>query len=796
MKMKKAGLLVAFAMIMQSVVGICGVSAAKPGSEKVMFYDFNNYSATPGSHEFPDEYWGAVDNGHGNYGSAYDSDLDSTVLRSKQGAWTLLYFGELFNEGKLHVSFDMRVESGENPASGLVRLYDGRGTTGPMEIVPDPKTGYNDIASNVFTWSANDYKIYYLEGWMNGGVDMISWRNNVLPPVEADATEWHHFDLTFGEMTEVGAQAWYYMDGVKMNSNPIYFTTGSKGFKALQFNVTGGDMYLDNVYVHRYYDSTENLIATINGGEGVETVEPTLDIKFCEKVSADDITEDKIVIERSVDGYKISDFEILSKDDQSVKIKVNETLQSGLYTFKAAGLTGVYTGCVMNKAIDFRTAFQTKVVEKNYSEDDFNDYTAEDNAYPSGWLTDTNDNTSNPAVRAIERAEGNVAFGMQVTKQNVRRPYYQFEEEIEANKEINVEFDVYTDGAEWGFYLLNSEPRDSKNMAKRDEIIIGGTANDSALKYASAAMTTCDSKFNDACVVTPDEWHTVSLRIIPDKATSTTLKVKVDGGTEYTATVNRDFTQKSVKYMALGVKGASSEEGSTNVLYIDNLSVKSQGVAYKPEVDQIVLKEYTGDTYKTSETIPVGITDIDIRFNTEVKSAGIESFVKLKQGGADVSADYEMSGDKKTLTLKLPTPLESDGSYTISVLKGIETDISSDIKSEVDFVQNFKTPKTADFYTIYNNSIESGNSFKVNMVKTDASSNKYTAAICGYELVNDGTKDFELMKSVKLVPIELKTSDTGYFEFETDELDADTYDVIRAYIFEYPSMQLVTVVTK
>ena len=787
---RKISIVLAMLLIFQSAWGL-NIVSAKQGSEKIMFYDFEDYNAAVGSMEFPDENWGGVDaNKKRNYGSDFDSETNSRVIKVNAGGQPLLYFGELFTDGKLHISFDMKTAG---DVGGVIRLYDGRSGEDPYVIEPDIKSGYNDKASNTFWVSSDGYYVYYFEGWENGGNDMTAWRNDILPPVKTDTSQWHHFDLVFEEMSKKSSHAWYYCDGEPMNSEGIHFSNG-KGFKGLAFNFEKGGVFIDNVYVHHYYDDTENLAAIINNGENVPTENTVLNVKFCEEVNPEVITKDNVVIERSLDGYKISDFEIVSATAQAAEIKLNEALQSGLYTFKINGLTGKNTGAVMNNGINFRTAFQSIDVEQNYYEDDYNAYTAEENAWPDGWLTDSNDNKTNSSAKSITRSDENAAFGIDVSGSNIRRPYYKLKNEIPKNKEITVNFDVYTNSAKWGLYLLNNEPK-VNGKTPRNEVIIGGNINDEKLMYANGLSETADKAFGDECILTANEWHNILLKIKPVEDNKTEYTVSVDNGNEYSAISERDFSTSAIKYIGVGVQGKKSENG---ILNVDNFKISSAGKAYKPEVDTIVLNDYSGETYKTTETIPISIESIDLTFNTEISTDGLEELVVLETNGEKNNAEYILSEDEKVLTLKLKEPLVQSAKYTLTVKEGIKSSLSDTLQSDVPFVQKFSTQKAQPVFDIYNTSIEKSGSnvhLKVNIAKTDSNAYKYTAALCAYDTEEKDGVTFEQMKALKLIPIDLSASDTGYFEYSTDIIpEADTYDEIRAYIVAYPSMELVSVI--
>ena len=94
---------------------------ADNGEEYYYFCDFEGYSAAMGSGIVPDENWGTTS--QLRFGSEEEED-GNTAFKLMAGGEALLFFGQMFKSGRLHVSFDIKF-SGDT-LYAYNKLYDGR----------------------------------------------------------------------------------------------------------------------------------------------------------------------------------------------------------------------------------------------------------------------------------------------------------------------------------------------------------------------------------------------------------------------------------------------------------------------------------------------------------------------------------------------------------------------------------------------------------------------------------------------------------------------------------------------
>ncbi len=797
--MKKLSFILAAILSLQLafVMGVSAEITADTSKEALLYQDFENYEMKDTMERKPGTIW---------YLSEARKDFepikegDNTVLRIGGAALPVFYFGDLYQTGKLHISFDIKFAE---EAQARLYLFDGRIDEKVNYYNDDPYVALstsNAILSNIFqVKETQKCLIFYYDG--SGGADMTSWRADIMPEYEKDMTEWTHVDLYFDEISNTRSRANYYFDGKLVNTAPISFSRGV-GFKAFAMtNQATEDVFLDNIYVHRYYDAQEDLGSVISNDGFVDNETRELEIKFAEPVEGN-ISSENIVITRDSDGEQISNFTVEEVTDASAKIVINEELQAGMYNINISDIAGKYSKNTMIKGKTFRTAYRTVNIIGDLYNEDFNSYTADENAWPAGWVTDTNLNTTNSAVRSVSGAsgeDGDLAFGMEVANDLVRRPIYNLLEAIPKSSDIEISFDVKTDGAEWGIHLLNSSTANDD----RDTEVLGMSKDDFTLKYASSLKSGADTVIEESLQLTEGQWHNVKLSIKPQDESSALYTVSVDGGEEFTAEASRNFFAEPITRIGVGVTG----KDPVGTLAIDNLNVKAFVSTMQPEVESIVLIDNLGGECDTGKAVPIEVEQVKVTFNTAVYDGNVDDIFEFKDGeGNKVDYFYEFSVDKKSLTLTLSEPLSSNTNYTIEFNEELTSAISSGAKAPGIFRKAFVTENNNGMYEIYNQRfVESDDkiSYAVDIAKTNFSEYRYIMAIAGYtyDVKDDGTS-FEVLEAVNVTPIILDESARGYFSFGKEnsikaKIDEETdYDVIKAYIFEYPLMKLVSVEEK
>ena len=777
---KIVGFLTAVALVMTSVTGF-----AQSKKEAELYYDFDEYEAESASVKTPDEHWSANAPSRFNYGSGYDEETASRTLKIRNGGEALLFFDEIFKTGKLHVSFD--IKTGEN-CDMYIGLYNTRVT----ENVRDTTSGNaTQHLSNMFHYDRNSINTFTGMGW---GYDGQKIEN-------VDNTEWTHIDCMIGELSNSATRTLsVYRNGAKVNQNPV--STGqAKAFKALYLRLqSGDDVYVDNVYVHRYYDDAESLGVISENSKTLDTENAEISLKFTEPVDSERLTADDVELIRQLDGYKVRTVEIIGADERTARLKVNETLQKGLYSLKINNLKAKYSGASWTKALSLRTKYEVKeVVGICYSEN-FDSYTAEENAWPDGWVTDVNNNKTNSAVESVQGASGlenDKAFGMNISNSVVRRAVYKLEQPIDINDVLEFSFDVKTSETDWGIYLLDKGTMDAGITAdSRTDIVIGGTKGETALKYSNdkSSLTVTDG-FDDECIISGGEWHNIKLSVNPSDEGGSEYTVSVDGGKEYSAKVSRDFTDKGIEAIGVGFKG--TEQGGT--IAFDNIILKSKTQAMCPEVDRIAISAYNGTEYTVSDTIPREVKKIDVIFNTKISAAVPGDFVKLvcTANAADVRAEYVLNDDKTAISIIPQEPLDSNKVYQINVSADVASYVTDEAKMGIDFTQSFKTEfESGDILNIYSKEFITNNnqiSFEVKLGKTEKKAKKYTVAIAGFDFREVDGVTYEKMKEVAFEPVVLTENDVGFYTIGAKaKIAFNNYDKVKGFIFEYPSMKLIS----
>lgn len=343
--------------IMAVILASITTVATAEFSEYSVYYDFENYNVEYGSGEGPDGSWGVASMKSGssyipsakrkNFGSAVDSETNSRVISVKNTGEPVLKFGELKNQGKFHISFDVKPVSA---GSGFyIGFYDGTNEmTGPSDMI---ETNYA-----IGPWFHKNGFIQYSYNGNKSGNDMkwtYHWRTTK-SGINYELGNWYHVDMYFEEWGEQTALAYYYIDGQLINQNPIYFNTCA-GFKGLYFRIegAGNEVYIDNVYV-KNFKGEEALVGVLENSM-IERENSKLRIRLIEPASRV-VTKDDITITSNRTGAAITDFEVTSNSERIIDIKINSLPEGGRYTVKLSDeVVGMYYGNPMKSGLVFRT---------------------------------------------------------------------------------------------------------------------------------------------------------------------------------------------------------------------------------------------------------------------------------------------------------------------------------------------------------------------------------------------------------------------------------------------------------
>ena len=399
-----------------------------------------------------------------------DSTAGSTAL--------MMPFDETIRTGKLHMSFDLKIEDYTKLYRFYVYAHDNRENDNPLDLtydvtdkdgnpVIDDKTGKQKIEysyTQLFDMGITDktYQKLSLRGNGNKQIDIEEKIKNA----------WHKYDLEI-DFTQTPYKIVLAIDGNNRTESTLPY-----GLKSLYFFYTPGSgdnagrntpIYMDNLFVKHYpngtYGGTEMKVDY--AGSTIANKNASVDVAFSEASGVvndggDPGVED-FVAQNVVDNTETAP-SLARKNDSNIRLTF-DNLATGTYRIicKAPnGYQGLFTNEQPSDSDTFSTAGTAQnVKEKNILvEDDFENYTG---GIPAN--AESPGGTKYHTQGEMNAAEGNGGgTALEIQSQQV---IYQFPYALTGDR-FSYEFDIkHTDGR-WFTGILTEDTLSGKQSIHKD----------------------------------------------------------------------------------------------------------------------------------------------------------------------------------------------------------------------------------------------------------------------------------------------------------------------------------------
>ncbi|MBO5007368.1 MAG: hypothetical protein J6D26_00865 [Clostridia bacterium] len=361
-------------------------------------YDSPYVENATGTH--PEEFVALMPSRAANTGSYYDESRNSQTLKLGNLAEAHLPFGEIYKDGKLHVSFDVYqgypegVESAKNKTLDIYFSANNTGTfvngaiNGVMQTVgntykkDDPNAlvaGQGQYLLSLGCENQNSPLFFIAPGWARGyAPDSVmtahTWHKVDMYFDKDDATMEIYFDGKLLEAYQINKATYEYTD-TPVNQK-LWIADAWTSWKSVFFrfegakhHVTearipgstvtdGGYVLLDNVYVNKYSSDTDKLILMKDDikGEGVSLANGIINIAFNEYTDRPAEMSD-ITIKHVATGKEVTDYTLLQSDNMQFSIQFGN-LDAGRYEVSVDGIYGSATGNAPQEPIYFNTSKQ------------------------------------------------------------------------------------------------------------------------------------------------------------------------------------------------------------------------------------------------------------------------------------------------------------------------------------------------------------------------------------------------------------------------------------------------------
>lgn len=804
---QKTALITAIIFILSLAVPFVGVYA-DDGAEFELFYDFEGYKAEPGSGILPDnEYWSTTSSTSGNklqFGS-YTED-GNTAMKLLPWAGAILFFNRIAESGNLHISYDIKVS---NPIFDVAMILDDGVTSQDPRFNGHSTLKYSRGPKFQTHSECIVYNNYSATSTDPGGLS-VAW-NYVQSDVEyKNTTEWHRFDMVTTDLSKADARVTYYIDGKKVNENPVYCAKakGLKSFTLLpnlekdpktgeSFKWTKDDfVIIDNVAVRRYFDD-KGLRGTALNGAKTDLNNGELTVRLSERVNKDLITPENITIKGGVNSAEFTNFTVAANSDKVSKdglcdtftVKFNGDIDMGSYELMLnSSVTGEYLNLPMVTPVTFRTNPKTAPVDMDYLEENFNLY-SDVETLPQGWrYQPERENTYHTKTQG--KTEDALDYALAIVNpeeaSSAVRFIKPFDISIQSGAEYTVSFDVLNENMYWYLYLLNQGDLDENN-AGYDENTVLAARGGGKISYAKTRTNKSRDliKINDALKTNSGEWNNVQLTVCP-KADKTIYKIQINDLPLYEVEAQRDYMNNATAGLGFGYMPEDTE----SKLYIDNVSVLSNFDAIYPEVDTIEYFNCNNEKLVAGSGITSALHKIEVNFNTLVDEQSVLDLVSVE---GDSNIDYtinltENSSGNSKAEIIFNRLLEPDLSYILNVKRGIKSRYASSIESLVGFSNSFATYNDAAFEVLKNEVTADGvYTFKAYKNTNDTANLTAVAAI--YQTVEVNGKNYDKLVEMRYIPLDVKSSDKGIFEYEIPLNNADENSQITCTLWSWPNNQ-------
>ena len=463
------------------------------------FNSFNGFEKQAGTYDVPDGLEKFLQANWAVTNLTSQSDGVNDYLKFSGNGSTALMppFDETIRTGKLHMSFDLKIEDYTKLYRFYVYAHDNRENDNPLDLtydvtdkdgnpVIDDKTGKQKIEysyTQLFDMGITDrtYQKLTLRGNVNKQIDIAEKIKN----------EWHKYDLEI-DFTQTPYKVVLTIDGNNRTESTLPY-----GLKSLYFFYTPGSgdnagrntpIYMDNLFVKHYpngtYSSTEMKVDY--AGSAIANKNVSVDVAFSEASSVvndgGDPGMEDFVAQNVVDNTE-TEPSLVRKNDSNIRLTF-DNLATGTYRIVCKAPNG-YQGLFTNGQPSYSDTFSTAGAAQNVKEqnilveDDFENYTGgiPANAESLGgskshWTDKIHAATGNGGGTALEIKEQQVI--------------YQFPYALTGGK-FSYEFDVKHDDGGWCTGILTADAFSGKKSLSEANYkkVIDGTATLNDALYTS-----------------------------------------------------------------------------------------------------------------------------------------------------------------------------------------------------------------------------------------------------------------------------------------------------------------------
>ena len=780
--MKKfLGIFAAVVMMISSAA----VTAAAADDGELYFYDFADYDVEMGQGIGVDSYWQPLALSGRNYIKSFGSfDLadgeHDRVMLVKQGGEPSFLFPEMLTTGKLRVSFDGRLTT--DNLRMLVLFYTG--------LYDAPNTGA--FGKPLFINSPERKSVSYYP-------NSTSWTKKV-PLDNFNGLEWHHYDFITEELSGSTVMISCYIDGELIYSDSNI--KAAKGIRSWGFRVekidgtleTNDGFIVDNVYINHYSGSDDFKVARLNS-ERIPTQNGRIRLAANERL-ANGISKDNIVIANANSGKSVNNFSIENFTGQTFDIVFDGEIENGRYNISFKDVVGELSKAALANSISFETEYKSEVINTEYEDIDFNDYTSTDGSLPNGFENiDSDADISAKSVSGKSGAANDFALGfsgMQADRKQ-KRAMYRFGSPIGENTEFDINFDMFVSNATQYFYLADKDDFSADNSDYKNNSLISVNQN-GVLMYASGRSASPNTILDSDLRLASGKWHNINIKILPDLNNDKSyFVISVDGGSEYKVETSRAFHKNAVYGIGTGYLKTSSADADVR---FDNLKISGARTVYYPEIDSVKAYDSFGGEVSLGDVSSAMISEVRAEFNTII-SPNLDGFITLTEDGNEIPTSYEVVNDsesgRSTLVIRFDGFLNSLRDYKITIFKGIPSVYSDSITSFLEYTAEIKANSETGFKCRDFGYDESSKTAKVVFSKNNDASGTYIYVVAEYKTVtkntDEGEKQTELLTGIRYVPITLSADDRGKFEYSLDLSNSESGTTFKTYVWKYPKLE-------
>lgn len=427
------------------------------------FNSFNGFEKQAGTYVTPDGLEKFLQANWSVTNLTSQSDGVNDYLKfSNSSTALMLPFDETIRTGKLHMSFDLKIEDYTKLYRFYVYAHDNRKNDNPLDLRNAADTDYSYL--NLFDMGITDktYQKLTLRGNGNKQIDIEEKIKNA----------WHKYDLEI-DFTQTPYKITLAIDGNNRTESTLPY-----GLKSLYFFYTPGSgdnagrntpIYMDNLFVKHYPNGTygDTEMRVDYAGSTIANKNASVDVAFSEASSVvndggDPGVED-FVARNVVDNTETAP-SLARKNDSNIRLTF-DNLATGTYRIVCKDLTG-YQGHFTNGQPSDSDTFSTAGTAQNVKEqnilveDDFENYIG---GIPAN--AESPGGTKYHTQGEMNAAEGNGGgTALEIHSQQV---IYQFPYALTGDR-FSYEFDIkHTDGR-WFTGILTEDTLSGKQSIHKD----------------------------------------------------------------------------------------------------------------------------------------------------------------------------------------------------------------------------------------------------------------------------------------------------------------------------------------